>query len=72
MPRILGYVRFSSSVPLPLGAAYVPNLLKDVEQEQRPSGNGDREAIVLSAGFYDGEGERTHTVYDPILGGENY
>ena len=26
---------------------YVPILLSEVEQEQRPSGNGDREAIVV-------------------------
>ena len=47
-------------------------LLSEVEQEQRPSGNGDREAIVVGAGLCDGEGERAYTVYDPILGGENY
>ena len=34
-----------------LGAAYVPILLSEVEQEQRPSGNGDREAIVVGAGL---------------------
>ena len=48
----------SSNAPLPLGAAYVPILLSEVEQEQRPSGNGDREAIVVRAGPCDGEGER--------------
>ena len=57
----------SSNAPRPLGAAYVPILLSEVEQEQRPSGNGDREAIVVGAGFCDGEGERAYTVYDPIL-----
>ena len=31
----------------PFGAAYVPILLSEVEQEQRPSGNEDREAIVV-------------------------
>ena len=51
---------------------YLPILLSEVEQEQRPSGNGDREAIVVGAGLCDGEGERAYTVYDPILGGENY
>ena len=61
----------SSNAPRPLGAAYVPILLSEVEQEQRPSGNGDREAIVVGAGLRDGEGERAYTVYDPILGGEN-
>ena len=40
----LGYVPISSSVPRPLGAAYIPILLSEVEQEQRPIGNGDREA----------------------------
>ena len=53
----------SSNAPRPLGAAYVPILLSEVEQEQRPSGNGDP---------CDGEGERAYTVYDPILGGKNY
>ena len=43
-----------------------------MKQEQRPSGNGDREAIVVGAGLCDGEGERTYTVYDPILGEEKY
>ena len=62
----------SSNAPRPLGAAYVPILLSDVEQEQRPSGNRDRQAIVVGAGLCDGEGERAYTVYDPILGGENY
>ena len=56
----------------PLGAAYVPILLSEVEQEQRPSGNGDREAIVVGAGLCDGEDERAYTVYDPILGEEKY
>ena len=45
--------------------AYVPNLLSEVEQEQRPSGNGDREAIVVGAGLCDGEGERAYTAYAP-------
>ena len=57
----------SSSIPRPLGAVYVPNLLSEVEQQQRPSGNGDREAIVVEAGLCDGEGERAYTVHDPIL-----
>ena len=47
-----------------------PILLSEVEQEQRPSGNGDREAIVVGAGLCDGEGKRAYTVYDPILGEE--
>ena len=54
----LGYVPISSSAPRPLGAVYMPILLSEVEQEQRPSGNGDREAIVVGAGLCDGEGER--------------
>ena len=41
----------SSSALRPLGAAYIPILLSEVEQEQRPSGNEDREAIVLGAGL---------------------
>ena len=36
-------------------------LLSEVEQEQRPSGNGDREAVVVGAGLCDGEGERAYT-----------
>ena len=54
----LGYVPISSSALRPLGAAYFPILLSEVEQEQRPSRNGDREAIVVGAGLCDGEGER--------------
>ena len=59
----LGYVPISSSAPGPLGAAYMPILLSEVEQEQRPSGNGDREAIVVGAGLCDGEGERAYIAY---------
>ena len=59
----LGYVPISSSAPRPLGAAYIPILLSEVEQEQRPSGNGDREAIVVGAGLCDGEGERAYIAY---------
>ena len=51
--------------PRPLGAAYIPILLSEIEQEQRPSGNGDREAIVVGAGLWDGEGERAYTAYTP-------
>ena len=57
----LGYVPISSSALRPLGAAYIPILLSEVEQEQRPSGNEDREAIVVGAGLCDGEGERAYT-----------
>ena len=39
------------------------SLLSDVEQEQRPSGNVDREAIVVGAGLGTGEGQRAYTVY---------
>ena len=46
----LGYVPISSSALRPLGVAYIPILLSEVEQEQRPSGNEDREAIVVGAG----------------------
>ena len=45
----------SSSAPLPLRAAYVPILISEGEHEQRPSGNGDREAIVVGAGLCDGK-----------------
>ena len=55
----LGYVPISPSALRPLGAAYVPILLSEVEQEKRPS--GDREAIVVRAGLCDGEGERAYT-----------
>ena len=58
----LGNVPISSSALRPLGAAYIPNLLGEVEQEQRPSGNGDREAIVVGADLCDGEGERAHSI----------
>ena len=59
----LGYVSISSSTPRPLWAAYVPILLSEVEQVQRPSGNGDRKAIVVEAIVCDDEGERAYTVY---------
>ena len=62
-----GYVPISSSAPRPLGAAYIPILLSEVEQEQRPSGNEDREAIVVGAGLCDGEGERAYTGYAPHI-----
>ena len=58
-------------VPRGLGAAYVPILLSEVEQEQRSSGNGDREVIVVGAGLCDGEGERAYTGYAPTLEGES-
>ena len=45
---------------------YVPILLSEVEQEQRPSGNEDREAIIVGAGLCDGEGERAYTGYAHI------
>ena len=59
----LKYVPISSSALRPVGAAYNPILLSEVEQEQIPSGNGDREAIVVGAGLCDGEGERAYTAY---------
>ena len=68
----VGKTPISSSAPRPCGAAYAPIFLSEVEQEQRPSGNGDREAIVGGAGLCDGEGERAYIEYDPILGGEKY
>ena len=51
----------SSSAPRPLGAAFVPILLSEVEQDQRPSANGDRGAVVVGAGLCNGEGERAYT-----------
>ena len=57
-----------SPFPLvPLGAAYVPILLSEVEHEQRPIGNGDREAVVVGPGLCDAEGERAYTGYAPHL-----
>ena len=59
----------------PFGAAYVPILLSEVEQEQRPSGNRDCEAIVVGGGLCDGEGERAYTGYAPTIerkGTENF
>ena len=47
------------SYQIPLG--YVLILLSEVEQQQRPSGNEDREAIVVGAGLCDTEGERAYT-----------
>ena len=61
----LGYFPISSGALRPLGAAYIPILLSEFEQEQRPSGNGDREAIVVGAGLCDGEGERAYTADAP-------
>ena len=66
----VGQTPISSSAPWPLGVAYVPIVLSEVEQEQRLSGNGDPEAIVVEAGLCDGEGESAYTVYDPILAEE--
>ena len=54
-------------VPEAPWAAYVPILLSEVEQEQRLSGNGDREAFVVGAGLCDGEGERAYTGYAPYF-----
>ena len=61
----LGFVLISSSALRPLGAAYSPILLSEVEQEQRPSVKEDREAILMGAGLCDGEGERAYTAYAP-------
>ena len=55
----------STSALWPLRATYIPILLSEVEQEQRLSGNEDREAIVVGAGLCDGEGERAYTAYAP-------
>ena len=61
----VAYAFSSSSALRPLGATYVPMLLSEVEQEQRPSGNGDREASVVGGGLCDGEGERAYIGYAP-------
>ena len=45
--------------------AWVVILLSEIEQEQRPSGNGDRDAIVVGAGLCDIEGERAYIAYPP-------
>ena len=45
--------------------ASVPILLSVFEKEQRPSGNEDREAIVVGTCLCDGEGERAYTGYAP-------
>ena len=42
---------------------HFPISLSEVEQEQRPSGKGDRGAIVVGASLCDGEGERAYTAY---------
>ena len=42
-------------------------MLSEVEQEQRPSGNGDREAILDEPGLCDGEGERAYTGNAPHI-----
>ena len=47
----LGFSPISDGSTPPLGAAYVHSLLSEVEWEQRPSGNGDREAILVGAGL---------------------
>ena len=66
--------RASDISPFPLVSlwdAYVPILLREVEQDQRPSRNGDREAIVVGVGLCDGEGERAYTGYAPTLEGKS-
>ena len=63
---LTGVYAFTSSCALrPLGAAYVPILLSKVEQEQIPSRNWDREAIVVGARLCDGEGE--HAPYMTLI-----
>ena len=48
--------------PFPLGRLCT-HLVK--RGRTRPSGNGDREAIVVGAGLCDGEGEHAYTEYAP-------
>ena len=45
----LGYASISSSARRFLEATYGPILLREVEEEQRPSVNGDREATVKAS-----------------------
>ena len=71
MKRISDMSPFSLVPRGPLGAVYVHILLSDVEQEQRPSGNGDRKAILVGAGLCDMVGEPAYAVHDLILGGES-
>ena len=64
----ISHIKYPSDLsPFPFGAAFIPILLSEVEQEQRPSGNEDREAIVVGAGLCDGEGERAYTANAPKL-----
>ena len=65
--KCLGYVPISSIAPRPLGAAFIPILPSEVEQEQTPSGKRDREAIVVGAGLCDGEGECAYTGNAPHI-----
>ena len=51
--------------PRPLEPANLPMLLSEVEQEQRLSGNGDREAIVVRACPCDFKGERAYPASAP-------
>ena len=51
-------IYFSTSFDLSFFDQTFSTWLYVAEQEQRPSGNGDREAIVVGAGLCDGEGER--------------
>ena len=56
--------RASDMSPIPV-VPRGPLVLSVDEQEQRSSGNGDREAIVVEAGVCDGGGERAYTGYSP-------
>ena len=47
----LGYFPISSSALRPLEAAYIPILLSEIEQEQRPSGNGVYAFDLIAAGL---------------------
>ena len=61
----LGYVPISSSALRHIGSAFVIISLSEVEQEQRPSRNGDHEAIVVGADVCDGESERARSLHVP-------
>ena len=59
-----------SSIPLMSRSSLGPPMfppsevdLSEAAQEQKLSGNGDRETIVVGAGLFDGENERVYTVH---------
>ena len=61
----IGYAPISFSAQRYFGAAHFPILLSEVEQERRPTGNVDREFIVVGADICDCEGKRAYPAYAP-------